>query len=199
MPTRHSDPRDPSREPHRAATMGVRCAGARRASGAYRAGGVYRAGRGRRADMYSYNKHATRTDCTPPAKRATCSRGALAAVAARTRMLYTLAAVAAHAPAYSTRSLRGHHSASDERPTLLSAGSCTMSQADTHTPCMRAADGRLASTRSAGLRRMHACRCGGLRSARARPLRCGGVALRRRSAQPALHASVGGADAAAMA
>ena len=59
------------------------------------------------------------------------------------------------------------------------------------------ADGRLASTRSAALRRVHACRRGGLRSARARPLRCGGAALRRRPAQPAPSAPVGGADVAA--
>jgi hypothetical protein len=83
--------------------------------------------------MYSYNTLQEPT--APPPQKGYMLSWFLAAVAARKRMLHTLAAVAAHVPAYSMRSLRGHHSASVERPTFLNAGSCTMSQAGTHAAC----------------------------------------------------------------
>ena len=81
---------------------------------------------------------------------------------------------------------------SDRHSSIPAAAPCLKRRArSAHT-----ADGCLASTRSTGLRSVHACRCHGSRSARAPPLRCHGVALWRRSAQPTHSAPVSGADAA---
>ena len=137
------------------------------------------AGRGRSA--HHERKTRTRRRQTLPTKRGrTHPMDPIAAATARTRTCTHLpqSRLRAHAPMHS---VRGHHTTS-ERPALLIAGGWAMSQA-AKALCMHAADGCLASTRSANCACAHTlplprlalpCAC--------RLLRCRGVARRRRSA-----------------
>ena len=102
----------------------------------------------------------------PPAKRATCSHGPLAA-----------------ATASAARSACRCHSSHSTHPCTRFVGITPPQSSDRHSPvpaaapCYKrhaiaasAADGCLASTRSTGPRSMHACRCHGSRSAHMRHL-----------------------------